>query len=156
MNVELVLIGIEHKSVLMQLMELYDYEFTEYDNRDVNEHGYYGYKHIDDYWNEKGRYPYLINVDGKIAGFVLISTPERYSMSEFFVMLKYRRKGVGMQVMSEVFKRHAGDWDIGYWKSNERASKFWKSVVDKYMPDNYQTYEYEDERNKHGGFLFSN
>ena len=156
MNIEIVLIGFEHKSVLMQLMELYDYEFTEYDNRDVNEHGLYGYKHIDDYWNEKGRYPYFIKVDGKIAGFVLISSPERYSVSEFFVMLKYRRKGIGMQVMAEIFDRHKGDWEIGYWKSNIRASKFWKAVVEKYTNGNYQTFEEDDENDKHGGFVFSN
>lgn len=155
MNIELILMGIEYKSVLIQLMELMDYEWTEYDDRDVNEHGYFGYSHIDDYWNEEGRYPYLIKVDGKIAGFVLVATPERLSVAEFFIMLKYRRKGVGMRVMSEVFDRHRGDWEISYWKKNIRASKFWKSVVDKYMPDKYQIYEYEDEDDKHEGFLFS-
>ena len=161
MNVEVKLMGIEHKSVLIQLMELMNYEWTEYDNRDVNENGYYGYSHIDDYWNEDGRYPYFIKVDGKIAGFVLIATPpsrfpERYCVAEFFVMLKYRRQGIGMQAARKALDCHRGNWEISYWKKNMRAAKFWQAVVDKYTPNNYQTFEYEDEDDEHEGFLFSN
>jgi predicted acetyltransferase len=26
---------------------------------DINEYGYFGYAHIDDYWNEEGRHPFL-------------------------------------------------------------------------------------------------
>lgn len=29
-----------------------------------------GYKYIDHYWTEEGRYPYLVIQSGKLAGFV--------------------------------------------------------------------------------------
>ncbi len=105
MDVTLHLMSVDEKALLIRLMELYSYEFTAFSNDDINEYGYYGYDHIDDYWNENGRFPYLIRADGKIAGFALIcphcdyrEEPDARCFGEFFVMLKYRRMGIGKQV----------------------------------------------------------
>ena len=40
----------EQKSVFIQMLELYNYDFSEFSNDDINEYGYFGYAHIDDYW----------------------------------------------------------------------------------------------------------
>jgi hypothetical protein len=40
---------VEQKSVLIQLMELYMYDFSLYSDDDINEYGYFGYSRIDDY-----------------------------------------------------------------------------------------------------------
>ena len=84
---------IEQKSVLVQLMELYMYDFSLYSDDDINEYGYFGYSRIDDYWNEDGRYPYLIRVNEKIAGFVLVRSCCEYNellnphnIAELFIM----------------------------------------------------------------------
>jgi hypothetical protein len=42
MEIKLKPILIEQKSVFIQLMELYNYEFSEYEDSDINEYGYYG------------------------------------------------------------------------------------------------------------------
>ena len=135
---------IDDKSLLVRLMELYNYEFTAYDNTDINEYGYYGYDHIDDYWNEEGRYPYLIRVDGKIAGFALVCPHCKFidgdnvrSIGEFFVMIKYRRMGIGLQVATELFNRHKGTWEVCYLRNNIPASNFWKKVVEQYTNNHY-------------------
>jgi hypothetical protein len=52
------------------MMELYNYDFSEFSEDDINEYGYFGYPRIDDYWNEEGRHPFFIRVDGKLAGLV--------------------------------------------------------------------------------------
>ena len=39
----------EQKSVFIQMLELYNYDFSEFSNDDINEYGYFGYEHIDDY-----------------------------------------------------------------------------------------------------------
>lgn len=49
----------EQKSVLIQMLELYQYDFSEFSDDDINEYGYFGYAHIDDYWNEEGRHPFF-------------------------------------------------------------------------------------------------
>ena len=95
MKIELVRINESNKAVLRQLMELYLYDFSEFDHEDVNEHGVYGYRYLDHYWTEAGRHPFFIQVDDQLAGFVLIrrltppdETPVIMAISEFFVMRK--------------------------------------------------------------------
>ena len=68
MTVTLDPIRIEQKPVLTQMMELNSYDFSEFTGDDISEYGYYGYAHIDDYWNEADRYPFFIRADGKLAG----------------------------------------------------------------------------------------
>ncbi len=161
MNITLHLMSVEEKPLLVRLMELYNYEFTTYSNDDINEYGYYGYDHIDDYWNEEGRYPYLIRADGKIAGFALICPHCDYRdeknvrcFGEFFVMLKYRRMGIGKQVAAQLFDRHRGHWEVCYWKNNIPAGLFWKKVVEEYTNGNYRICGTEGNHNC--GFLFDN
>lgn len=146
MNIELNIMKIEEKSLLIRLMELYNYDFTRFDNEDINEYGYYGYSHIDDYWNEEGRFPYLIRVDGKIAGFALVCPHCMYinddnsrSIGEFFVMVKYRGKGVGKYVATEIFDKHPGVWEVCHMPCNTPAGEFWKKVITEYTKNNYKT-----------------
>ena len=161
MDITLQLMSVDEKHLLIRLMELYNYEFSVYSNDDINEYGYYGYDHIDDYWNEEGRFPYLIRVDGKIAGFALICPHCNYQkgksarcIGEFFVMLKYRRKGIGLKVATQLFDKHPGLWEICYWRNNVLASRFWKKVVEKYTNNHYQICGTED--NIQIGFTFEN
>ncbi|MGN0479267.1 MAG: GNAT family N-acetyltransferase, partial [Hominenteromicrobium sp.] len=72
MKLELVPVLKEEKEILRNLMEKYDYEFSQYDNRDVNTLGLFGYDYFDCYWTEEGRYPFFIKADGKLAGFVMV------------------------------------------------------------------------------------
>ena len=99
MNISIEPILIEQKSVFIQMMELYNYDFSEFSDDDINEYGYFGYPRIDDYWNEVGRYPFFIRVDGKLAGLVLVRScceynnlPNPHNIAEFFVMKKYRKR----------------------------------------------------------------
>lgn len=161
MEIRLELMCVEQKSLLVQLMELYMYEFSVYENIDISEYGYYGYGHIDDYWNEDGRFPYLIRVDGKIAGFALICPHCNYisgenarCIGEFFIMLKYRRKGIGLYVATQLFNIHPGFWEICYLRNNLSAAMFWKKVVEQYTNNVYEVCG--TERDYMIGFTFHN
>ena len=88
----------EDRDIMMNLLEKYLYEFSQWEKTDVNDNGLYGYEYLDCYFEENNRYPYLIKVDEKIAGLILISdypeVPEEstdFCLSEFFIMHKYRR-----------------------------------------------------------------
>ena len=136
MTVTLDPIRIEQKSVLMQMMELNSYDFSEFTGDDISEYGYYGYAHIDDYWNEAGRYPFFIRADGKLAGLVLIRSCSEYSdlprphcVAGFFVMRKYRRHGVGLAAATQVFSRFPGGWEVSVLLNNHAALAFWESVI---------------------------
>ncbi len=161
MKIELQLMKIEEKTLLVRLMELYNYEFTAYNDADINEFGYFGYDHIDDYWNEEGRYPYLIRVDGKIVGFALVCPYCRFtegekarSIGEFFVMLKYRHMGIGERVATEIFSRHKGTWEVCYLRRNTPAKAFWEKVINHYTDGHYEVCGENDS--EMGGFTFKN
>lgn len=139
--------SVDEKTLLIRLIELYNYGFSAFSNDDINEYGYYGYDHIDDYWNEEGRFPYLIRANGKIAGFALIcpycdyrKEADARCFGEFFVMLKYRRMGIGKQVAAQLFDMHRGLWEVCYWKNNAAAGLFWKKVVEEYTNLEYLIY----------------
>jgi predicted acetyltransferase len=104
MSVELKRVTADEKEILKNLLEKYDYEFSQWDKRDVNKLGLYGYPYLDHYWTEDKRWAYFILVDGQLAGFAMvIDYPEvkdretDFQMAEFFVMYKYRRMGVGRE-----------------------------------------------------------
>ena len=67
MNVKLMKVKEEQKSILAHLIELYEYDFSEFEDNDVNAYGLYGYSYLDYYWTEAGRYAYFIQVDGKLG-----------------------------------------------------------------------------------------
>ncbi|MDE5992034.1 MAG: GNAT family N-acetyltransferase [Oscillospiraceae bacterium] len=161
MNISVEPILPEQKSVFVQMMELYSYDFSEFSDYDINEYGYFGYSHIDDYWNENGRYPFFIRVDGKLAGLVLVRSCCEYNnlinphnIAEFFVMKKYRRKGVGKTASMKIFDMFPGGWETSQWSNNLPAQKFWEKVVAEYTNGKYNTFT-STEKNA-VGFTFDN
>jgi predicted acetyltransferase len=144
MKIDLVEVEESEKSVLRQLIELYAYDFSEFDGADVNEHGFFGYTYLDYYWTEGARHPFFIRVDGKLAGFVLISdyvymlkTCQARSVTEFFVMRKYRRKGIGKLVAFQVFDKYPGKWEVIQHGHNLSSIRFWEKVIREYTGGNF-------------------
>lgn len=86
------LAAFEQKIILCNLMELYQYDMSEFEEEDdVNDIGLFDYKYLDHYWTEEGRHPFLILITGKLAGFVLVrelkenDSSSIYSIAEFFI-----------------------------------------------------------------------
>ena len=117
------------KAVLEQLLELYQYDFSEFDDHDVGADGLYRYRYIDNYWTEPDRHPLLFRVDRKWAGFALVRAGAPHDMAEFFVMRKYRRSGVGTVLAREVFARFPGEWQVRQMTSNPAATAFWCQAI---------------------------
>ena len=161
MNISIEPILLEQKSVFIQMMELYNYDFSEFSDDDINEYGYFGYSRIDDYWNEHGRYPFFIRVDEKLAGLVLVRSCCEYNnlsnphnIAEFFVMKKYRHKGVGKAASMKIFDMFPGGWEISQWSNNLPARKFWEKVVVEYTKGKYDTFTVIEKNVV--GFTFDN
>ncbi len=159
MKIEICTVKYEDKQVLANLLELYNYDFTEFDPEDVNEHGLYGYKFLDNYWTEEERYPYIIRVDDKIAGFALVSkvcaesklsdeskfSAEMYhSMCEFFILKKYRHNGIGLYAAHKLFDMHRGEWQVAQIEENKPAQYFWRKVISEYTSGSYEEIRKED------------
>lgn len=119
----------DDKPVLRRLVELYRYDFSEFDQADVDSYGEYGYRYLDHYWTEASRVAFLFRVDGYWAGFALVRAESPFDMSEFFVMRKYRRQGVGRAAAADLFRRFAGPWRVRQQKTNPAATEFWRKAI---------------------------
>ena len=153
MHIELRPAAESDKPVLRQLMELYRHDFSEWDDSDVDEQGFFGSPYLDRYWTEPDRYPFLIRADGRLAGFVLLSrrshlVPQGSAMvvAEFFVMRKYRHQGVGRHAAIAAFDRFPGAWEVGQMAANTGAQAFWREVIGAYTGGQYVETVPDDER----------
>lgn len=152
MNIEVQPASLEDKSILRNLMELYAHDFSEFDQCDVDEHGLFGYSRLDHYWTEPGRYPFLVRVEGKLAGLVLVRTldeskaePVR-SIAEFFILRKYRHQGIGKVAAQRIFDKFPGQWSVAQVENNFPAQAFWRKVVAEYMQgDFHEIWSNDDE-----------
>lgn len=144
MPMKLVRVTQEKAAVLARLLELYEYEFSDFEKTDVNEDGLFGYPYLKYYFTEEKRAAYFIEVDDKLAGFVMVcdycyvTKEDRTFMAEFFVMKKYRNRGIGRQAAFETFKRHKGKWELTVHPNNPVSHHFWESVIHAVDPT-YQT-----------------
>ena len=136
------------KEILKNLMEKYNYEFSQYDYTDVNELGLYGFDYLDGYWTEEERYPYFIYVDGNLAGFAMVnnfaeddSVEMDYAMAEFFIMYKYRKQGLGRKLAFYMFDLCHGKWQVKRHPHSTDAVIFWNKIIDEYTNGNYKLIE---------------
>jgi predicted acetyltransferase len=131
MDVKLTLVPYEDKSVLARLLELYLHDLSEfYDDLHLNDHGLFQYRHLDHYWTEEGRFPYLISADDKIAGLALVGKSNGVlHMAEFFIVRSFRHTGIGLQAVRLAFHNHPGRWEISHSNTNLPAAAFWRLAV---------------------------
>lgn len=115
-------------------MQLHQHDISKFEDTDLNEHGYFDYPYLDHYWTEAGRHPFIIKVEGKLAGFVLVNQhtllPEnQHSIAEFFIARKYRRQGIGRAVAIQTFDSLRGRWELKYRLANKGAQQFWQVTL---------------------------
>jgi predicted acetyltransferase len=162
MKIELIKVEESQKSVLRQMLELYEYEFSEYNENDLNEYGFYGYKYFDHYWTEPERHAFFIKINGKYAGFVMVNDfcyvleEKARSMAEFFIMKKYRRLGVGSFVAVQIFDKFPGNWEVLQHEKNEISKRFWKKVIEGYTDNEYQVKAAKTEDWEGQALIFNN
>ena len=143
MNIELRSPSRSDRYLIRQMMDFYLYDFSEFDGADLDEHGHFDYGDLDYFWFESTHASYLFTVDSKLAGFVLVDNEVRFatserSITEFFVMRKYRRRGVGKTIAHEVFDRMPASWEVAVMESNKPAQAFWRKVLVEYRRGAFQ------------------
>ena len=135
-HVEVIAATSEQEPILANLLELYAHDFSEFQELELGPDGRFGYKYLPLYWTEPDRRPFLVKIDGKLAGFVLVmrkpgllSTEPVWDMAEFFVVRGYRRRGIGTGVAQEVWRRFSGQWEVRVMESNPSAQQFWQRAI---------------------------
>jgi predicted acetyltransferase len=141
----------DERPALVNLMQLYSYDWSELRPLDVAGDGRFRDYPLDVYWQDDWRHPLLLRVDGRLAGFALVSERSRltgasgvFDMAEFFVMRRYRRQGVGLAAASAAFDRFKGPWEVRQQDENAAATAFWRKVIDRYTRGSYREVRWND------------
>ncbi|GAB6091518.1 GNAT family N-acetyltransferase [Spirochaeta dissipatitropha] len=145
MDIELKQVSRDEKEVLKNLLEKYDYEFSQWDKRDVNMLGLFGYDYLDYYWTESKRWAYFIFVDRNLAGFAMVNDlpevddqPTDFQLAEFCILPKYRRCGIGKKAVFRILEIHSGKWQLKLHPSNIPSVHFWKHVIHEFTAGMYE------------------
>ncbi|MBD8499015.1 GNAT family N-acetyltransferase [Paenibacillus arenosi] len=161
--IEIVEVQEEEKSILRQLLELYEYDFSEFNDRDVNKFGLYGYTYFDHYWTDDDRDAYFIKVNGNLAGFIMINehcylypNETAKSLAEFFVMRKYRKSGVGIEAAMHIFDKYTGNWEVLQHGENDASKLFWEKVIHAYTDGKFELKDVVTENWTGQGIVFNN
>jgi predicted acetyltransferase len=142
----------EHAPILANLLELYAHDFSEFRSLDIGADGRFGYKSLPLYWSEPNRHPFLIRVDGKLAGLALVKRGSEISgnqtvwdIAEFFVLRGCRRLGIETLAAQEVWRRFPGPWQVRVMQSNVLANSFWEKAISDFTGEAIQTVGVEKE-----------
>jgi predicted acetyltransferase len=140
----------EQAPILANLLELYAHDLSVCAHLDIGEDGRFGYKSLPLYWSEPNRHPFLVRVDGKLAGLALVKNGSEVSgersvwdMAEFFILRRYRRQGFGTLAAHEVWKRCPGRWEVRVMQSNLPSSLFWGRAVSDFTGESIQPIDVE-------------
>lgn len=144
MNVELKQVTEKEKPTLENLLEKYNYEFSQYNKQKFGNNGLFGYEYLPNYFTDNDRFAYFIMAENELAGFALINKhhecdrPIDWSMAEFFVAYNFRRRGVAAKAIDIIFTKHKGWWHIKYHKDNEASVALWNNTAKKYSDGSYE------------------
>jgi len=153
MEVALIPAVVEQKPLVARLFQLYAYDFSEVTGDDPGPAGLFRVPSIDRYWQETGWRPFLLEVDGACAGFVVVSGRsrladglDRWDMAEFFVLRRHRRAGVGMRAAVLAFEAFPGPWEVRQMARATAATAFWRKVIDRYTGGRFKEVTWDDAR----------
>lgn len=156
MEVKVVLVNDENSNIIKNIYPLYLHDLSEHYGNLPNEYGIYEDEpmktlieqyDVQNIWFEKPDilFPYIIMVDEKPAGFMLIATapyvPKTtdYYVNEFFLLRPYRGKNIGEIAARLVFNKFLGRWELhtNSMSTNLKGQKFWTKTVSNYTNNNY-------------------
>ena len=160
-QVEVLPAAAEQAPVLANLLQLYAHDFSEFLDVEIGEDGKFTYNPLPLYWMEAGRHPFLIRVDGKLAGFALLKKGSAFSgnenvwdLAEFFVLRGYRRRGIGTLAANQLWTRFPGSWEVRVMQLNVAAQRFWKQVISGFVRGEVSPVPFEKDGEKWTVFSF--
>ncbi|NOK57697.1 MAG: GNAT family N-acetyltransferase [Chloroflexi bacterium AL-W] len=132
------------KPILANLLQLYLHDCSVFDERGIDGSGLYHHASFESYWTQPDHHSFLIYADERLMGFVFInrtslihSAFDGYAVTDFFVLRRYRRLGIGRAAAETLFNRYPGKWEVATFAANVPAQAFWRSVIDQYTAGSY-------------------
>ncbi len=133
----------DHAAIVANLFELYAHDFSEFHDVELGDDGRFGYKNLACYWSEPNRHAFLFRVRERLAGFALVKRGSEitgvecvWDMAEFFVVRRYRRRGLATAAAHHIWARFAGRWEVRVMENNHVAYNFWAYAIAATLKEN--------------------
>ena len=133
--------------VVKNLVPYYIYDMSEHMGWPCKPDGTFGgCDDLESYWSEPGKHAFMLRAGDEPAGFVLILAKNvepdvDYSITDFFVLRKFRGRGAGQRVAHELFNHFRGRWKVEQFSENKPAVAFWEKVIDRYTNGKFERRE---------------
>lgn len=135
------------REVLWRYLQFYIYDMSRFTGAQPDD-GVFPYRHFDAYWREGERSSaWWAKVAGEIAGFALVRLDDadgRHEVAEFFILNRWRRRGVGLAFARQLMSRFPGPWKLHQLANNAPAIAFWHRVLAGLAPFSEAPLEYGD------------
>jgi predicted acetyltransferase len=122
--------------VVQHLSSYYIYDMSEYLGWPCSESGRFGGcdEFFDD-WRAGRNDPFMIKCEEELAGFAGVKFDEatqEHTIQEFFILRKFRRRGIGTTVAFRLFDASPGNWRVEQLAQNTPAVRFWTATITAY------------------------
>lgn len=143
-----------HRTVCENLSRYYTYDISEFasdlEDYRCQEDGNY-HECISHLWPFARREFFLLRAGGEWAGYACVSREDnvhfaQFELTEFFVVRKFRKQGLGKRFISELLERHPGAWEVAVWPANEIAKEFWEHTIPQIASGTFECVEDMSER----------
>jgi predicted acetyltransferase len=125
------------RDVLWRYLQFYIYDMSRFTGAQPVD-GVFPYSHFDAYWGEgERRSAWWAKVGGEIAGFALVRLDAgegRHEIAEFFIVNRWRRRGIGLSFARQLLTRFPGPWRLHELANNQGAIAFWRRVLGGFAP----------------------
>jgi predicted acetyltransferase len=125
------------KEILKNLMTLFLHDLSEFNsNLTMNPtNGLFEFDVFEWFFEKEGLTPFFIHVEDRIIGFILLQSGPfsnqefaDYVLNSFFILKKYRRKGLGRAACQLFFEQFPGRYAISQILTNTPAILFWRNL----------------------------
>ena len=146
-KIKLIPASLDEYPIIQNMGRFYVYDMSEYLGKEpgweMPEDGLYECIDFKKYWQTEHNYPFLIRYENELAGFVIVdkkgSTPDvDFNMAQFFILRKFKNKGIGQYVAQECFKKFPGTWEVMVIPNNTGALHFWQKTIRHYAGKHFE------------------
>ena len=148
-EVRLILATLKEYPAIQNMGRFYVYDMSEYlgkqEGWEIPQDGLYECIDFKKYWEDENTFPFLVRYQNELAGFVIVdkkgsNSEINFNMAQFFILRKFKNKGIGKYVAQECFKKFPGIWEVMVIPDNEGAYRFWRSTIKNYTNNNFTEY----------------
>jgi len=155
MNVTTTLSTADDAYIVKNLFPLYVHDLSEFSGERPNVHGVLepgavatlsAQGDVQDVWWRKpdALFPFIIRLDGGVAGFAFVARPPHVPesvdqvLNEFFLVRAYRGMGIGEQAAGQIFNRFPGRWQLEVLAKNFPAQAFWRRILREHTGNQFE------------------